>query len=193
MRAAGYVLAGGRSTRMGTDKALLLWQGHPLLVHMLRLVESAAVTATVLGPPTRYSAFCDVCWDDLHPGLGPLGGLETALTRTRSDWNLLVSIDIPGVTPDILKTLVHAASRTAADAIVLRDPALPGEPRGQVHPLCAIYHRRCLAVIKESIRNGDLRMMTLLTRLSVDHLDLAEPLENLNSLKDWLRAMAATT
>jgi molybdenum cofactor guanylyltransferase len=177
---------------MGSDKALLPWLGQPLLVHMLRLVESATETAIVLGPHSRYSGLWNVCWDDLHPGLGPLGGLETALTRTRSDWNLVVSIDTPGVAIDVLKALVQATSQATADVIVLRDPPRAGKSRGPVHPLCAVYHRRCLRAVEHSIRDGDLRMMNLLMRLRVNHLDLIEPLENLNSPEDWTRATAIT-
>lgn len=193
MRAAGYVLAGGRSTRMGRDKALLPWNDRPLLVHMLSLVESATGTAIVLGSHTRYSAICDaVCWDDLRPGLGPMGGLETALTRTQADWNLVVSIDTPGVKPATLEALVHVASRTIAEVIVVCDSPSADHVAGQVHPLCAIYHRRCLSAVEDSIRQGDLRVMSLLKRLKTEHLELPAPLKNLNSLEDWRRATTVT-
>ncbi len=197
MYAAGYILAGGRSTRMGRDKALLPWHGQPALLHMIRLVEAAMGTtaisarpAVVLGPDTRYRSVCHAaCWDDLQPGLGPLGGLETALTKTRSDWNLLVSIDIPGVPAALLRSLIEAAPRSSAQAIVVRDPG----GAGQVHPLCAIYHRSCLAAVQASLRVGDYRMMNLLKRLTIDHMELAVPLENLNCPEDWLHASDVVT
>lgn len=192
MQAAGYVLAGGRSTRMGRDKALMPWHGRPLLLHMLRLVESVTETAVVLGPNSRYAAFCDNVWDDLHPGLGPLGGLETALTRTRADWNLLVSIDAPTVTADILRALADATCHTNAQAIVLRDPPSSDRSGAQLHPLCAMYHRNCLGLVQQCVRQRDLRMMNLLKKLTADHLELDAPLVNLNSPKDWLRAEANT-
>jgi molybdopterin-guanine dinucleotide biosynthesis protein A len=192
MHAAGYVLAGGRSTRMGRDKALVEWNGQPVLQHMLGLVESATGMAVVLGPHARYAALCDTCWDDVHPNLGPIGGLETALIRTHGDWNLLVSVDTPGVTAAILRALLDAASQTAAEAIVLRDPAMADRSETQVHPLCAMYHRSCLAAVEYAIRQGDLRMMNLLKKLRLDHLELVTPLENLNSREDWERATTVT-
>ncbi len=188
MHAAGYVLAGGRSIRMGRDKALLPWNGQPLLLHMFGLVEAAAGAAIVLGPDARYGALCHgACWDDLHPGLGPLGGLETALAQTRADWNLVVSIDIPEVTQPLLRSLLDAASETAAQAVAVRDPG-SFEGNSQVHPLCAVYHRNCLPAVEDSIRKGDYRMTNLLKRLTVDYLELPAPLQNLNCPDDWRQA-----
>jgi molybdopterin-guanine dinucleotide biosynthesis protein A len=192
MQAAGYVLAGGRSTRMGRDKALLSWQGHPLLLHMLRLIEAAAGTAIVLGPASRYASLGNPVWDDLHPGLGPLGALETALSRTQADWNLLVSIDTPTISATDLKALLELTATTRAQAIVSVDPASGNQP-GQPHPLCAVYHRNCLGTVVQSIAQRDLRMMNLLKKLAVYHLQLSAPLENLNSPEDWRRVEAATS
>lgn len=194
MHAAGYVLAGGRSTRMGRDKALLLWQGEPLLLHMIRLVESTAGNAVVLGPGSRYRSLTQApCWDDLHPGLGPLGAIETALTRTESDWNLVVSIDIPALTPALLHGLLNSAAQTTAQAVIACDPGDASDPGGRVHPLCAVYHRSCLGTVQAAVRERDYRLMNLLKRLTIERLELPAPLKNLNCPDEWRLAAESVT
>lgn len=167
----------------------MAWRGKPLLLHMAGLVKEAVGSAIVLGPYSRYGRLAEesglACWDDLHSDLGPLSGLETALTRTCSDLNLVVAVDLPGIAPVVLRDLLHTAMRAGTETTVARDP------NGQVHPLCAVYHRISLKAIQGAIRIGDLRMMNVLEQLEVSFLDLAEPLSNLNRPEDWSKAEAA--
>ena len=91
---AGFVLAGGRSSRMGQDKATLDWHGRPLLEHMTELLRQVANTVQVVGRDKL---------PDRHSNLGPLGGIATALDVTSVDHNLIVAVDLPLLTLDFLK------------------------------------------------------------------------------------------
>ena len=100
---AGFVLAGGRSSRMGQDKATLDWHGRPLLKHMTELLRQVADTVQVVGRddlPDRY------------PNLGPLGGISTALDVTSIAHNLIVAVDLPLLTLDFLKYFKERLIRT---------------------------------------------------------------------------------
>src|SRR4051812_45370219 len=132
---AGYVLAGGRSSRMGRDKALLPFRGGGLAESIARSVRLAAGSAVVVGRAelAGYPAI-----PDIYPGEGPLGGILTALRHSRAYWNLIVACDMPELTPAFLAELLDAADNADADAL------LPAGPSGRLEPLCAVYHRRAL-------------------------------------------------
>jgi len=198
MHLAGFVLAGGLSTRMRRDKAMLDWHGEPLLAHRAQEVACVARSVVVLGPPSRYQALGLLCWSDIHPGLGPLGALETALQRTSEDWNLVVAVDLAGVDRSLLASLGDTAERARdAQATVVREVESPetGDQRGvtcHVHPLCGIYHRSALAAVQEAIRRNDLRMMNLLSRLNPVYHDIPYRLANLNQPEDWSAFLASS-
>ena len=123
---AGYLLVGGRSSRMGSDKALLPFRDSRLGQSVAGLVERAAGGVVLVGNPQLAPLFGYPAIPDLYPGEGPLGGILTALGHTASDWNLLVACDMPGLSAEFLAGLMDAAARSGADALV---PVGPGGRR----------------------------------------------------------------
>jgi molybdopterin-guanine dinucleotide biosynthesis protein A len=104
---AGYVVAGGGSTRFGQDKAMAELGGKPMLMRMCGLVADTVGSVSVVAPPFRYLNFDVWITQDLWPGQGPLGGIVTALLATDEtdggrDWNLIVSCDMPFLTREWL-------------------------------------------------------------------------------------------
>ena len=157
---AGWVLTGGQSTRMGRDKALLPWNGRTVVEEVAGTVLEAAGNVTLVGAPERYGWLgLPVIADDIM-GSGPLGGLHSALRATRSDWNLLVACDMPRLTPEFLKELLHRAETEQ------RDCAVPQTAQG-IEPLCAVYHRRILPLVQRALHDKQLRMQTFVLSLDV--------------------------
>ena len=160
MRSAGFVLAGGHSRRMGTDKALLAWRGSTLIETMAREVEAAAGSVVIVGSPDRYSHLGLHLLADLHPGLGPLAGLEAALAATSAEWNLVVACDLPGLDRILLRSLLDFAwSAPPCDAVVAVDPA------GNRQPLCAAYHVRALPLVRQRLETGQLKFLDMIDSL----------------------------
>ena len=123
MEATGFVLAGGGSSRMGRDKALLPYRGTTLLAYIASVVRQAAGTATIIGDPDRYSNVgFPVCPDQI-PQCGPIGGIYTALSVTASDWNLVVACDMPMLSAPVLRRLIERSFHPQAVALPGRDPA----------------------------------------------------------------------
>ena len=182
---SGYVLAGGRSSRMGTDKALLPIGGTTLLDHVARSVREAAGNVTIIGPPDRYSEFGYPVIRDLVENHGPLGGLYTALSATKTDWNLIVACDMPGLTAHFLDNLLQEAESSPADCLV---PSKPG--RTGLDPLCAVYHRRCLPAAKAALDRKLLKMQDFVSslRVSIWPVPNPGPLENVNTPEEWAAA-----
>jgi molybdopterin-guanine dinucleotide biosynthesis protein A len=178
--AAGFVLTGGRSSRMGRDKALLPIDGSSLVERTARLVGAAAGSVTLIGMPERYTGLGLPAVADLVPESGPIGGLYTALEITRADWNLLVACDMPSLTEEFLRRLLEAARQSSGVCLV------PQTGSG-LHPLCAAYHRRARAVVKSAIDHKRFKMHDLLKALEAIAWPVADPLplENVNTPVEW--------
>jgi molybdenum cofactor guanylyltransferase len=152
----GFVLAGGRSSRMGSDKALLAWAGETLLKRTLALARQACGRVFVCGPGERYGNFGDVI-EDTQPGLGPLSGIQAALHATETDLNLILSVDLPLMTSEFLVWLVQQA-RAGEQRITAPDAG------GSLQPLCAVYHREVVGIVDEALAKGDLKVTRLFAR-----------------------------
>jgi len=109
--AAGFVLAGGKSTRMGRDKALLTLCGQPLIAHALSILRAAGLSASIAGAHPDLSQFAPVV-ADAEPNRGPLAGVCAALASTTARFNVLLSVDTPFVPSSLLAYLLCHARMT---------------------------------------------------------------------------------
>lgn len=115
--AAGFVLAGGRSSRMGQDKALVQLGGQPLVVHALAILRQAGLTASLAGSRSPLAAFAPVV-EDSKAGLGPLGGICAALASTSVRWAVFLPIDLPLLPASLVAFLLDHA-RITGKAVTL--------------------------------------------------------------------------
>jgi len=165
---------------MGRDKALLLYRETTLLEHAARAVLAATGNVTVIGDPDRYLRFGFPVVADRVPGCGPLSGIHTALSITGTDWNLVVACDMPGVSEALLGALLDRADRSNRNCVAAAGPT--GEPE----PLCAVYHRRSLAVLERALAEKRLRMRDLLPELGAEAWAVeGAALANVNTPAEW--------
>ncbi len=180
MQASGFVLAGGGSTRMGRNKALLPFRGITLVEHVAGIVRQAAGSATLIGDPAQLGHLGLPVVPDILPGFGPVSGIRTALSISSSDWNLIAGCDMPGLTPEILIRLLGRAAPASPNCIAAA--GANGEPE----PLCAIYHRRCLPFLARAMQEKRLKMKDLLTELGVELLPVDPAVvANVNPPAEW--------
>ena len=155
----GFVLAGGRSRRMGRDKALAPWGEVTLLDHALDRLRGCCHTVRILsGPERRYD---DRGWPadvDVVSKAGALGGIVTGLALADAPLGLFLAVDMPRVPEGLLARLVALA--VGYDAVVPVSPAGP-------EPLCAVYRTTCEAPIRKRLREGDLRAVGFLEDVKV--------------------------
>ena len=172
---SGYVLVGGRSSRMGRDKARLPFRGATLAEAVAAEVRRAAGSAILVGNAGLGGI------PDLYPGEGPLGAIITALRHTAADWNLVVACDMPAADANFLRRLLDAAAEGDADAL------LPRTPGGLPEPLCAVYHRRALGVIEGNFGRGVRKVTSGLEGLAAVFLEVEEVscFQNVNTPEDW--------
>ena len=180
MQASGFVLAGGGSTRMGRNKALLPFHGNTLVEHVAGIVAQATGSATLIGDPVQLGHLGLPVVPDALPASGPASGIYTALSMTSTDWNLIAGCDMPALTREILLDLLRCAALTRADCV-----AAAGRD-GELEPLCAVYHRRCLPAVARGVRENRLKMKNLLAELGAESMPVdAAALVNLNTPTEW--------
>jgi len=194
------ILAGGKSTRMGQDKAWLTLNGRPLVMRVIDRVlplvdevlvstnQPAAFAAWLSGLPVSAHTIADH-----YPGAGPLAGLHAGLLAARCDLVLTLATDMPFVAPTLIRFLADLATGADIDAVV---PQIPGPEIGQIglEPLHAIYRKSCLPAIERCLETDQRRVMHLLdqVRLRVVTPDEIRPYDpyfrsfaNVNTPEDW--------
>lgn len=117
MVAEGFVLAGGRSSRMGRDKALVELAGKPLVAWSLEILRAARLAARIAGARVDLSAFAPVVADEAADA-GPLGGICSALRATKAEWAVFVPVDLPLIPAALIRYLVDHARVTGAAVTV---------------------------------------------------------------------------
>ncbi len=187
--AVGFVVAGGESRRMGADKALLAWGGSTLLDDALGRLRAVSDDVRILsGGQRRYADRGAPVHPDGRSGLGPLGGLATALAVAAPRPVLFLAVDLPFVPVALLEALV--ARLGGADAVV------PVGDSG-AEPLCAAYGPACAEAVRAVLDSGERKMTSFWPRVRVATLgglelsafgDPARMFRNVNTPDDYGRA-----
>ncbi|PYY08283.1 MAG: molybdenum cofactor guanylyltransferase [Acidobacteria bacterium] len=141
-----FILAGGKSSRMGADKAFLELKGRTLLERALETVRVFTPEAIIVGERAKFVSFGTVV-EDIFRDRGPLGGIHAALSATATDLNLILAVDLPFLETTFLKYLLRQAA--ASDALV----TLP-RAGGGWQPLCAVYRKTFAAIAERSLLQG---------------------------------------
>jgi molybdopterin-guanine dinucleotide biosynthesis protein A len=166
---AAYIVAGGGSTRFGRDKARATLAGQPMLTRMCDLLSAVTASIHIIAPPSRYEFATAPVIPDRWPGGGPLGGIITALLHTSEQepdttWNLIISCDLPFVTPEFLTYLRDFAQASSAKAIV------PESSQGR-EPLCACWHTSAALQLQSAFESGMRRVNDALKLVNAEVLD----------------------
>jgi molybdopterin-guanine dinucleotide biosynthesis protein A len=191
--AVGVVLAGGRSQRMGQEKALLPLLGEPLVARAVRRLRVALPAVVVIGPHELAPYLPGVrLLPDREAGLGPLGGLATALAERLARRVFLVACDMPFVEPRLVEAMLETARREpSAQAIALRST------RGW-EPLHTLYDTACAPVVSAQLARGERSLHRLLDQMATyamppDRVGVLDPSGrstwNVNTPADWERAV----
>jgi molybdenum cofactor guanylyltransferase len=176
-----WILAGGKSTRMGTDKAFVDFEGHTLLARALALAREVSADARIVGSKDKFASFASVVEDEF-PNRGPLGGIHAALRASHTDLNLILAVDMPFVPRSLLEYLLQQA-RDAPEAVVVA----PGGNEGW-QPLCAVYRKKFAIAAEAALRAGRNRIDLLFDAASTRVIENDE-LEKAGFSSDVFRNM----
>jgi len=186
---AGFVTAGGLSSRMAKDKAWLDIGGQSMIERVIAALTSVSTNVSIIAHDADYSRLGLPVFADMLKGIGPLEAIRTALTNTDLSQILLVACDLPFVTPELFRYLVRVQGN--------HQIVVPVGPDEQLEPLCAIYCKEVLPLVEELIESGERKVRRLFakatTRLvafnELQHLPGSELFfENVNTPGDYSRA-----
>lgn len=185
----GFVLAGGKSSRMGSNKALLSLNGSTLLERTRAIVEQVCEKVFILGERRVYGAFGE-CYEDVYPDCGPLGGIHAALLNSRTPYSLVTAVDTPFVSAGFLNYMIERALNSSA---IVTAPRIAG----MVQPLCTVFSKDFLPLAETALKSGNYKVEAAFPReqtLLVEEGDLGQfemaagMFENLNTPEDLERA-----
>ena len=153
-----FVLAGGKSSRMGSDKAFVRLGDKTLLSLALKVAEAVAGEVRIVGDAKKFAAFGQVV-EDVYSDRGPLGGIHGALSSSATELNLMLAVDLPFVDAKFLKYLLLRGRESGAMVTVPRTG-------GGLQPLCAAYQRGFAEVAGQSLRDGQNKIDSLFERIA---------------------------
>ena len=156
----GVILAGGRSSRFGSNKALALVDGKPLIQRIADLMSSIfPACLLVTNTPAEYEFLSLPMTHDRYQGYGPLAGIHAALLQIRTPRAFVVACDLPNLSPELIRYLCSINAQEY-------DVIIPWLERGQ-EPLFRVYHKRSLAVINSCLQQKDCQIIRALKDLQV--------------------------
>lgn len=187
-----FVLAGGKSTRMGQDKAFLTLAGQTLLERTLARARAVAGEVRIVGDAAKFEKFGTVV-GDVYRDRGPLGGIHAGLISSVTEWNLMLAVDVPFVETAFLAWLVNEARSEKAVVTVPR-------ASGGLQPLCAVYGKSFAEVAQQALEAGRNKIDPLFREVRariVEEEEIvqlgysAEMFRNLNTPEEWKRVVSS--
>jgi molybdopterin-guanine dinucleotide biosynthesis protein A len=189
-----YILAGGKSRRLGGNKALFVIGGTSVIERVVAAIPKGSPVFLVTNSPTAYAHLSMPTLPDNFPGAGPLAGIQAGLVHSPHEWNFFLACDFPCLRPSAINEIC-AAPR-------LRQVILPATSRfsfdhqiksnHDLQPLCALWSKSTLPVIEAALRNEELSVTSVLEKLSLHCISISEPeaLFNLNTPEDLMTLRA---
>jgi len=181
----GFVLAGGKSSRMGAgiDKAFLDFGGQTLLDRALTSMGGVCDRVTIVGDPAKFTKYGPTKYGsaqdgsaqygpvlaDIFSGCGPLAGIHAALVHSPAELNLMLAVDMPFVSRELLAFLFVTAEDEDNHAII----TVPRTSKG-FQPLCAIYRRDFSIAAEQALRAGKYKIDAVFSGVSVRVIEESE-------------------
>jgi len=174
------ILCGGKSSRMQSEKGLVLYQNKPFIAHIIEAVLPISDNIQLITNTVDYDYLAYKKVKDIVADKGPLGGIYSALVDSDSEINLILSCDIPLISTEILRELIEKHTSNF-DVSVFEDT-------NRIHPLIGVYSKKTLPVLKEAIDGNDLKMMRFISNVKHQLIPITEAkrhlFKNINSVAE---------
>jgi len=179
----GIVLAGGKSTRMGSDKGFVTYNNKPFIQHIIDALQPLVDEIIIVSNNPDYDVFNLKRVNDIIEDAGPLAGMYSGLQDSKTELNIVLSCDIPLINQGVLEQLILANNK---DIDVVQT-----ESQGKTMPLIALYNKRCASTCLALLESGERRLRFLINQLKSKTIVLDDTLEkytaNINSQSDLKR------
>ncbi len=179
----GVVLAGGKSQRMKTDKALIQFNDKTLLENQVDLLSSVFKTVFVSANTQEYSFVDKPIIEDEFKDIGPIGGILSVLKKVETEYAFVLSVDIPMVNKELISFLINENKDFDIVMPVFKE---------NYEPTCAIYSKNCIKIIETQILNKDYKLTNFINKMNTKFVEIDEEMPfyskilfaNLNTLED---------
>ena len=156
----GYILSGGKSSRMGSDKALKLLHGKTLIEHVITQLETEVNSVVIVSDNPDHKSFGKPVIKDLIKNIGPAGGIYSALSHTVTEKNFIVSCDMPYITSEGIRYMIDQSQDFEITIQKLEFP----------QTLFGVYSKKCLPLWEKLIQSGQLSLRQLITHFKLNLL-----------------------
>jgi molybdopterin-guanine dinucleotide biosynthesis protein A len=164
----GIVLAGGKSSRMGTDKGVMELNGKKVIQYVLDALVPIVDDILIIANNDHYDNFAYPVYKDIIKDCGPMGGIYTGLINSTTMKNIVVSCDIPFITSPML---LHIISESGNYEITVP------KHDGRLEPLCAVYTKQCTGKFKELLEKKVWKMQEALNYFKTQQLNISDTKE----------------
>ena len=176
----GIILAGGKSSRMGTEKGLIIYKNKPFVEHIIEAMSPLVDNIIIISNNKAYESFGFKCYEDLIKNTGPLAGIYTGLRYSKTENNLIVSCDVPLINTVILQKLTDQKN-DISEVIQL-------QCQGENMPLIALYKKCCEIIFLKELVKNQRKVQKALKKCNVKTIIIDETLKkvatNINTQKD---------
>jgi len=159
----GYVLAGGKSSRMGRDKALLPLAGKPLVEHAVIKLRRLCRSVAILSNNEELAQFAPVV-NDLHPDCGPMSGIEAALAHSAYEWSMILPVDVPFPPSALLRGWMESVLRWERRGARLALFTTEGIPQ----PTLLMIHREVAPYLSVALAQQNYKLFPVLRHAAED-------------------------
>jgi molybdenum cofactor guanylyltransferase len=188
MEVTGIILAGGKSSRMGIEKGLQELCGKPLIIYAIEALSGLCSSILISSSSDAYKSFDYHVVSDEFPGIGPMGGIYSAMRQSKTEKNIVLSCDLPFVTTELLSYVLQ----NAQDYQV----AIPWLGNQHYEPLCGFYRLSVLDQMSSFIQKGNYKLPDLFEKITINRLVINKELNffqeyqflNVNSKDDLMTA-----
>ncbi len=163
MQITGIILAGGQSSRMGTDKALIRLNGKTLMENAIEICKPVCSAILISSNNPKHKNFGFAVIPDEINNCGPMSGIYSCLNKSETDWNFIISVDTALIPEDFVHFLISETGEF--DAVV------PIHENGK-EPLVALYRKNCVPVIQERIELKNYKMYNLLNEFNTKFINV---------------------
>ena len=180
------ILVGGKSSRMGSNKAFLKLKGKTFIEMQIELLREMFDEIFIsVNTSSEYEYLNLPIFKDIYPGKGPLGGIYTSLINSSSMHTFMLACDMPFVGPELIKHLKEFTKEY--------DVVIPKSEKG-LEPLHAFYSKKCIDPIKRSLDENNLRIISFFPHVNVKIVELGSltssdnfknSIKNLNTMADY--------
>jgi molybdopterin-guanine dinucleotide biosynthesis protein A len=176
----GIILAGGKSSRMGTDKGFLKLNGISFMEYSITAMKPLVSQIIIVSNDPDYDIFNLKRVEDIMKDAGPLAGLYSGLKASKTEFNLVLSCDVPLISTEILELLIKA-QESQSDIIQIVS-------KGKTMPLIALYKKCCETKFYELLKNDERRLQVAVNQCNVKNVTLSSQTElftkNINTPED---------